>query len=164
MILEIFQSCLMTAYMLSSGNVIRIVVDTNVFVAALLQPLGQNRNVLRACLAGKALPLMGAALFHEYEDLMGRNTVMQQSPVPARDRQVLFDAFLAVCEWIKIYYLWRPNLPDEADNHLVELAVAGGASALVTNNVRDVRSGELSFPALKILTPRQFLEEITWQP
>jgi hypothetical protein len=35
-------------------------------------------------------------------------------------------------------FLWRPNLPDEADNHVIELAVAGGASAVVTNNVRDL--------------------------
>lgn len=154
----------MIAYTLSSFNVIRVVVDTNVFVAALLQPQGQNRNVLRACFTGKALPLMGAALFHEYEDLMSRKDLMQKSPLSSADRETVFDAFLSVCEWIKIYYLWRPNLPDEADNHLVELAVGGGAAVIVTNNVRDVRPGELSFPALKISTPRQFLEEIKWQP
>jgi len=37
----------------------------------------------------------------------------------------------------RIYFLWRPNLRDEADNHLVELAVAGGAQAVVTRNKRD---------------------------
>lgn len=26
--------------------------------------------------------------------------------------------------WTRIYFGWRPNLRDEADNHLVELAVA----------------------------------------
>ena len=31
---------------------------------------------------------------------------------------------------------WRPNLPDEADNHLIELGVA--AQAIVTRNLRDV--------------------------
>ncbi len=51
-------------------------------------------------------------------------------------------------------------LPDEADNHLVELALAGGADAIVTNNVRDVRRGELAFPDLQILTPAQFLKTI----
>jgi hypothetical protein len=30
---------------------------------------------------------------------------------------------------------WRPNLRDEGDNHLVELAIAGGAEAIVTYNV-----------------------------
>ena len=49
---------------------------------------------------------------------------------------------------------------DEADNHLVELALAGGADAIITNNVRDVRRGELAFPHLQILTPAQFLKTI----
>lgn len=138
----------------------RVVIDTNVFTAALLSASGANRRVLRSCLLGQAQPLMGAALFSEYEDLLGREALMSKSPLTAPERRQLFEAFLSVCEWVRIYFLWRPNLPDEADNHLVELAIAGGAQAIVTNNTRDVRSGELSFPQLHVLTPRQFLKTI----
>jgi uncharacterized protein len=136
----------------------RIVMDTNVFIAAMLRPSGKNRDMLRACLDGRAHPLMGAALFHEYEDVMRRSEPMRKSPLPSEDRQTLFEAFLSVCEWVKVYFLWRPNLPDEGDNRLVELAIAGGANTIVTNNVRDVRRGELSFPSLQILTPAEFLK------
>jgi predicted nucleic acid-binding protein len=59
-----------------------------------------------------------------------------------------------------VYYLWRPNLPDEADNHLIELALAGGAEYLLTHNVRDFARPELRFPLLKIRTPSQFLREV----
>lgn len=133
-------------------------MDTNVFIAAMLSPSGGNRDTLRACLDGRANPLMGAALFHEYEDVMLRSDPMRKSPLRFKDRQTLFEAFLSVCEWVKVYFLWRPNLPDEGDNHLVELAIAGGADNIVTNNVRDVRRGELSFPNLQILTPAEFLK------
>ncbi|MEP6955509.1 MAG: putative toxin-antitoxin system toxin component, PIN family [Chthoniobacterales bacterium] len=139
----------------------RIVVDTNVFTAAVLSPTGVNRKVLRACFTAHAHPLMGAALFHEYEALLARPDLMKKSPLGPRDRQQLFEAFLSVCEWVRIYYLWRPNLPDEADNHLVELALAGGADIIVTHNVRDVRRGELAFPHLQILTPGEFLKNFT---
>jgi len=138
----------------------RVVIDTNVFTAALLSAAGANRRVLRASLSGQAQPLMGAALFSEYEDLLARNQLMAKSPLSAAERHQLFEAFLSVCEWVRIYFLWRPNLPDEADNHLVELAIAGGADAIVTNNTRDVRRGELSFPHLQVLTPAQFLKTI----
>lgn len=103
---------------------------------------------------------MGAALFHEYEDLLARQETLDRFPLPAAQAQLLSDAFLSCCDWVRIYFLWRPNLQDEADNHLIELAVAGGAEAIVTNNLRDLRSGELAFPALKILTPSQFLHSI----
>ena len=136
-------------------------MDTNVFIAAMLSPGGENRNALRHCLRGKAKPLMGAALFHEYEDVMRRADLMKQSPISPGERQALFEAFLSVCEWVKVYFLWRPNLPDEGDNHLIELAIAGGAQAIVTNNLRDVKRGELFFPTLRILTPEQFVDQTT---
>ncbi len=135
----------------------RVVVDTNVFIAAILSPAGENRDVLRACLLGRARPLMGAALFHEYEDLLGRSELMGRGPLSHTERQSLFDAFLSVTDWIKVYFLWRPNLPDEADNHLIELALAGAAETIVTNNLKDLQRGELRLPGLIIQSPRQFL-------
>lgn len=139
----------------------RIVVDTNVFIAAILSPAGENRNVLRACLLGKARPLMGAALFHEYEDLLGRTHLMERCPLTAMERQSLFDAFLSVADWVKVYFLWRPNLPDEADNHLIELAIAGSAETIITNNLKDLKHGELRFPGLNIQSSSQFLSTIS---
>jgi len=65
----------------------------------------------------------------------------------------MFDGFLSVCRWVEVFFAWRPSLPDEADNRLVELAVAGNAMAIVTRNTRDLARGELRFPSLKILTP-----------
>jgi putative PIN family toxin of toxin-antitoxin system len=138
----------------------RIIVDTNVFIAAILSPAGENREVIRACLLGRARPLMGAALFHEYEDLLGRPALMAKSPLSPGEREALFSAFLSVADWIKVYFLWRPNLPDEADNHLVELALAGAAQTIVTHNLSDLQQGELHFPNLIIQTPRQFLNTL----
>ncbi len=66
---------------------------------------------------------------------------------------------MAVSRMTDIYYLWRPNLPDEADNHVLELAVAAGAEVLVTHNRADFVRSELRFPDLRILTPAQLLKE-----
>jgi predicted nucleic acid-binding protein len=49
-------------------------------------------------------------------------------------------------------------LPDEADNHLIELGVAAQANAIVTRNLRDVSRGELKFPLLKVFNPERCLE------
>jgi putative PIN family toxin of toxin-antitoxin system len=139
----------------------RVVIDTNVLVGAAFSAKGgSNREVLRRCLKGDAQPVVGVALLSEYEELFLRASVMAKSPLSGSERRTLLEAFLSVCEWVKIYYLWRPNLPDEADNHLIELAIAGAASIIVTNNVRDVARGELTFPGLQILTPSRFLKTI----
>ena len=85
---------------------------------------------------------------------------MDKSSLNKQERRDLLDSILSVCDWIKIYYLWRPNLPDEADNHLVELAIAGGASCIITQNLKDLNHGQLHFPNLKIQSPQQFLKSI----
>jgi len=68
----------------------------------------------------------------EYEDVLGRSALFARSSLDAVERSELLDIFLGRCRWTRIYYGWRPNVPDEGDNHLVELAVAGGAQAIVT--------------------------------
>jgi len=88
---------------------------------------------------------------------MARAELFGHSPLTAREREDLLDAFLSVCEWVPVYYLWRPNLPDEGDNHLIELAVAGAATSVITQNVRDLRRGELRFPQLGIETSAEFM-------
>lgn len=137
-----------------------VVLDTNVFVSALLGPKGASRAVLRACLEGRLHPLMGAALFSEYESLMGMESVLERCQLSPVQREALLNSFLSVCRWTTIYYGWRPNLRDEGDNHLIELAVAGSAAAIVTKNARDFRSAELHFPGLRILLPEEVLQEI----
>src|SRR3546814_10690993 len=52
------------------------------------------------------------------------------------------------------------SIPDEGDNHLIELAIAGGAQAIITHNVRDVARGERTWKDLRVLTPAQCLENL----
>lgn len=143
----------------------KIVVDTNVFVSALLKGSTAPRQVLRLCLKKEITPLMGNALLNEYEEVLGRESLFKSSPLKPRERDELFNAFLSVCKWLPVYYLWRPNLPDEADNHLLELAIAGNAEWLVTGNTKDFALGELKFGNCSILTPARFMKErkTTWQ-
>lgn len=131
-------------------------IDTNVFVAGLRSGGGASRRVLRCALQGLYVPLFSNALWLEYEDVLGRPIWTEETSSEAR-MQVL-TALAAAGRWIKIYYGWRPNLRDAGDDHLIELAVAGGARAIVTHNVRDLRQAELHWPNLAILTPSECLE------
>jgi uncharacterized protein len=136
-----------------------IVVDTNVFVASVMSANGASRQIIRLCLQGELQPLMGNALFSEFEDVCSRDDLFDARLITRKERNALLDAFFASCLWTPIYYLWRPNLRDEADNHVMELAVAGNANTIVTANLKDFRGSELSFPSIKILNPIEFLTE-----
>ena len=137
----------------------RVVIDTNVFVGACMGG-GASNAVVRACLEHRLVPLMGVALLTEFEATLSRDELFAGSRLDAAERSMLLDTFLALCEWTRVYFLWRPNLKDESDNHLIELAVAGDADVVVTRNLRDLRGAELRFEPLRILSPEDFLKEL----
>ncbi len=135
-----------------------IVLDTSVFISACLSSGGASREVLRLCLNRKCLPLMGEALYLEYEAVLSRERLFRGCALAPSERTALFEAFLSVCRWTRVYYSWRPNVPDESDNHVVELAVAGGATAIVTRNIRDFGRMELRFGSLAVIDPATLLK------
>lgn len=135
----------------------KVVIDTSVIISALIGKRGASREVIRRCLTGKYLPLISNPLFQEYEDVSSRKRVKKICPLSVMEVRDLLNAFYSVCSWVPIYYLWRPNLKDEDDNFLIELALAGNCQIIVTNNVKDLEAAELKFEDLRILTPQQIL-------
>ena len=134
-------------------------VDANFFIGACLG-LGAFNAVVGDCICGGHTPLMGAALLAEYEDVLGRARLLAQSKLSAAARDELLDIFLAACRWTPIYFGWRSSLADEGDNHLIELAVAGQASHIVSRKLREFRRAQLHFPNLRAVSPEQLLKEI----
>ena len=92
---------------------------------------------------------------------MKRKKIQNLTPLNQEEQNELFEAYLSTCKYNEIYYMWRPNLKDENDNFVVELAVASGAEALITYNVKDFKNAELIFKH-KIITPEDFIKEMLW--
>lgn len=136
-----------------------VVIDTSVLIGALIGKRGAGRAVLRQCLEKQCKPIISNTLFQEYEDVSSRPRIQTLSPLSESEIADLLHAFYTTCHWVPIYYLWRPNLRDEDDNFLIELAVAGNAEAIITNNTKDLKSAELIFENIQILTPAQFLKD-----
>ncbi len=135
----------------------RLVKDTNVFVAALRSGAGASRRLLRLLLARKHCPLISDKLWLEYLDVTGRAHLWTDSDLSAQQRSEALDDFAAACEYVTISRLWRPNLPDEGDNHVMELAICGNAAALVTFNKSDFTGAMFAPPGLLVLSPSEFL-------
>ena len=137
----------------------KIVIDTSVWISALITKESQARELLRWIFHAKLFPQMSEALFREYEEVMQRKKIQSLTPLSLTEQNELFEAYLSKCKWNEIYYMCRPNLRDENDNFVVELAVASGAEAIITYNVKDFKNAELIFKH-KIMTPEDFIKEI----
>ena len=135
-----------------------VVVDTSVLISALIGEEGASREILRRCLQGEYKPLISNALFSEYEDVSGKKRIFDVCPLNTQEIRDLINSLYSVCQWVSVYFLWRPNLKDESDNFLIELALAGNANFIISHNVNDFHGAELKFPELRILTPEQMLK------
>ena len=134
-----------------------VVIDTSVVISALIGKNGPGREVLRRCLKSQFKPIISNTLFAEYQDVAIREKILEICPLNKDEIQELLNAFYSVCRWVQVYYLWRPNLKDENDNFIIELALAGNARTIITNNIRDFKNSELKFPELDIITPEKLL-------
>jgi predicted nucleic acid-binding protein len=65
------------------------------------------------------------------------------------------DYLCAASEHQAIYFAWRPQLTDPNDEFVLELAVAAGASHIVTFNQSDFRGAERF--GIKVVEPSEFL-------
>ncbi len=136
----------------------RVILDSNVLVSAFTSSEGASRQVLRSVLNNEAEALISVPLFAEYESVLGRPETRRRCPLTISEQGRLFDAFLSRTQLVEVYYRWRPNLPDEGDNHVLELAVAAGDAPIVTYNRRDFRGGQLRFPSIIVETPAAWLK------
>jgi len=135
----------------------KVVIDTNIWIAALISKDGASREIIRLALQGKITPHISTSLLVEYEAVMQREKIQKLCTLNASEQEALFHAYLSTCKWNEIFYLWRPNLNDKNDDFLVELAVASNSKVIITDNKKDIAHGELQFD-FEVLTPKEFLE------
>jgi putative PIN family toxin of toxin-antitoxin system len=135
----------------------RVVLDTNVLVAASRSRNGASHALLSQLPDERFTPAVWVPLFLEYravllrpENLLGR---------PAAQAEGFLDFLLSASHLQEIFFTWRPMLPDPSDDMLLELAVAAGAKTIVTHNLRDFRGAEKW--GVAALPPSDFLKQLT---
>lgn len=134
----------------------KIILDTNVLYAGLYSRRGASHKILRDVDRGEIEIVLSTTLVFEYEDVLRRN----QLRLDLSDKEV-DDVLDNLCDrgsHHRVYFLWRPQLSDPKDDHILELAVASGTATIVTHNTRHF-AGLSSF-AVKAVPPKQLLEEI----
>ncbi|SFV56045.1 hypothetical protein MNB_SV-9-195 [hydrothermal vent metagenome] len=100
-----------------------VVIDTNIWISALISKDGVSREIIRLALREKISPQISTTLFIEYEAVMKREKIQALCSLSIEEQEELFQAFLSTCKWNEVFYLWRPNLDDVGDDFLIELAL-----------------------------------------
>jgi putative PIN family toxin of toxin-antitoxin system len=132
---------------------VRVVLDTNVLVSALLRQGSVPDQVVGLVLAGRCGLIVDSRIVAEYRAVLAR----PEFGFPAAEVEA-FLAFVERADWVVADPL-NLALPDETDRPFLEVAVAGGADALITGNPRHFRLRGTRLD-LAVLTPRALLDRL----
>jgi putative PIN family toxin of toxin-antitoxin system len=135
---------------------LRVVLDTNVIVSALLFSRGQASWLRPAWQDGRLRPLVGKATATE----LLRVLQYPKFRLTEAEREDLLADVLPFCETVTIDDppSHIPSCRDPHDRKFLELALAGGADALVTGDA-DLLALAPEF-AIPIVTPAQIKERL----
>lgn len=134
----------------------RVVLDTNVLVAASRSRKGASAKLLSLVGTGRFDVCLSVPLLLEYESVFLRG--IEPGSPDWQGRMDILDYLCAVGKRQEIFFLWRPYLRDPKDEMVLETAVAGGCEAIVSYNRKDFLGIERF--NLKLYEPREFLEII----
>ncbi len=116
---------------------IRAVLDTNVLVAALTSRRGASFALLGLAMDMRFTLLASPALWLEYEDVLKRPQIMTMHQLSVQDIDDVLNALCSRVEPVMAHFLWRPQLRDPNDEMVLEAAINGAATHLVSFNLRD---------------------------
>lgn len=132
------------------------VVDTCVLVSALRSSGGASHQILRAVRSGDLEIAISVALAIEYESVALRPGLVPA--LGASEIEAVVDVLCRFARHQKIFYTWRPFLPDPDDDLVLGLAAAAGCPYIITHNIRDFRGSDSM--GIQAITPAQALTMI----
>ena len=130
----------------------KIVLDTNVLVSGLLQPLGNPAQVLSLALAGAIQVCHDERILAEYTDVLARPRFKFD---PKRVREVLTKLEV---DGLAVNAADQQNLhlPDQDDEPFLAVALAGSTDFLVTGNLADYPPDQRR--GCEVVSPAKFME------
>jgi len=135
----------------------RVVIDTNVLLAALMSKGGAAYQLFALIGKDKFDLSLSVPLVVEYEST-AKSLIREKIFLAEQAIDDIIDFVCTASIHHEVYFLWRPFLNDPKDDMVLELAVSARADYIITYNLKDFQ-GVYEF-GVKVVTPKTFLEII----
>ena len=134
----------------------RVVLDTNVIVAAMRSRVGASHRLLLTMGHPRWQSVVTPALMYQYEEVARRPG--NAPGLSAQDVSDILDLIYQRSHRQFVYFRWRPVSPDPGDDLVLDAAIAGRCDVVVSFNERHLRpAGEFG---IEVLKPAEFLKRI----
>lgn len=135
---------------------IRAVLDTNVVVSALLNPVGPMASILNLAALRRFRCYVSGPILEEYHKVLGRTHLGLNERTIFRSMERLRRSAVLVEPRRQVR-----ECMDAEDNKFLECALEARADYVVTGNVRHF---PMRFQDIRVILPRQFLTALAAEP
>jgi putative PIN family toxin of toxin-antitoxin system len=134
---------------------LKVVIDTNVLVSALLKPDSVPELILSLILEGELVLCLSEPIVTEYEEVLRREKFKKLNHKKVRE---LLSCLTSGAKWVSPKIHLQVTKTDPEDNKFLECAHEAEADFLITGNIKHFPPEK--FKGTIILSPAKFLSVI----
>lgn len=141
---------------------LRVVLDTNVLISALLKPISLPNQIFQAFRNKKFLLITSPQIVAEVEDVLNRPGIVVLSKMTPKDRELFIEKLLELSLVTSGKLGVEVIKDDPDDDKFISCALEGKAEYIVSGDKHLLDIGE--YEGVKIISPREFIENILGLP
>ena len=134
-----------------------VVLDTNVIISGLYSKRGASYQLLKAAISGDLRYAISPLVALEYEGKIHQKIEVGFLSVLKGDCGRILDALFAMAKPVWKPLQVRPVLVDPSDDKILECAISGNCTHIITFNKRDFPTAVTRLYGIKVMTPGEFL-------
>ena len=135
-----------------------VVLDTNVLISGLYSKRGASYQLLKAAISGELSYAISPLIALEYEGKMHQKIEEGFLKVSKSDCGRMLDALFAIATIVWKPLQIRPILADPSDDKILECAISGHCTHIITFNKRHFPMAVTAPYGIKVMTAGEFLE------
>jgi len=139
----------------------RVVLDTNIIISGLYSKRGASHQLLQAAISGDLIFVISPLVAFEYEGKVDQKIEQGFLKASREDYRGILDTLFAaaIVVWQPVQI--RPILSDSTDDKILECAISGDCTHIVSFNKKHFPSAITGPYGVKVMTAGEFLR--TWR-
>ena len=135
-----------------------VVLDTNVLISGLYSKRGASYQLLKAAISGELSYAISPLIALEYEGKMHQKIEEGFLKVSKSDCGRMLDALFAIATIVWKPLQIRPILADPSDDKILECAISGHCTHIITFNKRHFPMAVTAPYGIKVMSAGEFLK------
>lgn len=135
---------------------LKVVLDANIFVSALINPHGKPAQILNYVFENKIRLFTSSSIIEELERVLSYSRLMKRHGLEKEELKEFISALLSIMSLVEERKTIEVIMDDPSDNKYLSCALNAKVDFIVSGNVHLLNLKE--YEGIRITTPAQLLE------